>query len=338
MTTRRVTMADIAHQAGVSPSTVSRALSGSSAIPESTRQRVHAIAAALNYRLDERARNFRLRRSGTVALLFPYQGASRRQLSDPFYLEIAAAIMDEFDLAGDDLLMARVPIDRDDWPARYVADKRVDGLILIDRAIEDANLSRLEALGACFVVWGPQLPGQRYVSVGGDSSSGAASAVEHLAGRGRRQIGFIGGFGHMVETEARRRGYLRGLEQAGLPQRDAAMIDSDFSSAGGRDAMRALLDRVPGLDAVFVCSDHMAIAAMDVIKTTGRHIPDDIAVVGYDDIPLASVSSPPLTTVRQPIQLGGQIMARKLLALIGGESVESETLPVELIVRASSGG
>ncbi|MCS7071676.1 MAG: LacI family transcriptional regulator [Anaerolinea sp.] len=334
----RVTMADIARQAGVSLSTVSRALSGSPAIPETTRSRVQAIAASLNYRLDERARNFRLRRSGTVAVLFPYQGMSRRQLSDPFYLEIAGAIMDEFDQAGNDLLMARVPIDREDWPARYVVDKRVDGLILIDRAVDDANLKRLEGLGARFVVWGARMPGQQYVSVGGDSRAGAADAIAHLVELGRRRIGFIGGFRHMVETEARRQGYVQGLERAGLPLDDDAMIFTDFSSAGGRDSMHMLLERCPDLDAVFVCSDHMAIAAMDVIKSSGRRIPDDIAVVGYDDIPGASVSAPPLTTVRQPIQRGGKLLARKLLALIKGEPVEAETLPVELIVRASTVG
>jgi DNA-binding LacI/PurR family transcriptional regulator len=334
----RVTMADIARQAGVSLSTVSRALNGSPAIPEVTRRRVQAIATSLNYRLDERARNFRLRRSGTVAVLFPYQGISRRQLSDPFYLEIAGAIMDEFDQVGSDLLIARVPIDREDWPMRYVVNKRVDGLILIDRAVEDANLKRLEALGARFVVWGAQIPGQGYVSVGGDSRGGAASAVTHLIDRGRRRIGFIGGFRHMVETEARRQGYVQALEQAGLSIDENAMIFTDFSSAGGRDSIQALLERCPDLDAVFVCSDHMAIAAMDVIKASGRRIPDDVAVVGYDDIPGASVSSPPLTTVHQPIQRGGQLLARKLLALIRGEPVEAETLPVELIVRASTIG
>lgn len=336
----RVTLADIARQAGVSPSTVSRALNGSPSIPDATRQRVTALAADMDYRVDERARNFRLQRSGTVAVLFPYQGRSRRQLSDPFYLEIAGAIIEELDPAGCDLLIARVAIDdpHDDWPRRYSIDKRVDGLILIDRPMDDTPLRRLYDLDARFVVWGQHLPGEPYVCVGGNSRAGAGAAVHHLVNSGRRRIAFIGGFQNMAETEFRRQGYVWALTECGLPVDETLLRFTDFSPEGGGAAMTELLEAAPDLDAVFLCSDFMAGAALEVLRRAGRHVPGDVAVIGYDDIPLASYYTPRLTTIHQPIHAGGRLAARKLLALLNGDVMTSETLPVSLIVRESAGG
>ncbi len=334
--TNRVTISDIAQAAGVSPSTVSRALNNHTGIPESTRQKIQEIAAQLNYRLDVRARNFRLQRSQTIATLFPYQNASHRQISDPFYLEIVGAITDELDQHGYDALIARVHVESDDWCSRYVLDKRVDGILLIDRAVEDTGIRRLQSLGANFVVWGAEIAGQDYVSVGCDGEAGARDAVRHLIEIGRRRIGFIGGFEHMVETDVRRRGYLLAVEEASLPLDDQSMLFTDFTPEAGGQSVRALLERVPDLDAIFACSDYMAVGVMEVLRQCGRIVPDDVSVVGYDDIPLAAYYSPRLTTIHQPIQAGGRLMVQKLLAMIEGADVPSSVLPHRLIVRDSS--
>jgi len=333
----RVTITDLARQAGVSPSTVSRALAGHPSISEPTRARITQIARDLNYRVDERARNFRMGRSRTVGLLFPYQGESRRQLSDPFYLEIAGAISDALDARGYDMLMARVPADSADWPGRYGSDKRVDGLLLVDRALDDPGIAALQKLATPFVVWGHRLPLQDYVTVGGDSVAGAAEIVRHLVGMGRRRIGFIGGFSGMVETVTRQMGYRIGLTECGIPPDESLMLYSDFSPGGGQEAMAALLERAPDLDAVFLCSDYMAVAAMEVIRATGRRLPEDVAVAGYDDVPLAAWSNPRLTTIHQPIHRGGALMVDLLFAMLDGQAVSPVTLPVELVVRDSCG-
>ncbi|MBZ0290217.1 MAG: LacI family transcriptional regulator, partial [Anaerolineae bacterium] len=240
--TNRITIADIAREAGVSPSTVSRALNHHTAIPESTRQQIEQIAADLNYRLDMRARNFRLQRSQTIATLFPYQDASRRPLSDPFYLEIVGAITDELDHHGYDSLIARVHVENDDWCSRYVLDKRVDGILLIDRAVEDAGIHTLQSLGANFVVWGAEIENQNYVSVGCDGTSGARDAVRHLVEIGRQKIAFIGGFEHMVETDARRRGYIQGMNEAGLAVDESLLRFTDFTPQTAGYAVHDLLD------------------------------------------------------------------------------------------------
>ncbi len=333
----RVTMAEIAQRAGVSPSTVSRALNGHASIPEKTRIHILQIARELNYRVDERARNFRMGRSRTVAVLFPYQGDSHRQLSDPFYLEIAGAISDALDAHGYDMLMARVPSDGGDWPHRYVSDKRVDGLLLIDRALNDAGIQALQSLGANFVVWGHKLPVQDYVTVGGDSVAGASAAVHHLYELERRRIAFIGGFAGMVETAARRQGYEIGLAECGLPVDERLMAFSDFSPGGATTAMRTLLERAPDFDAVFLCSDYMAVAAMEVIRASGRRVPDDVSVVGYDDVPLAAYCTPRLTTIHQPIHRGGAQMVEALFSMLDNQQPAPVTMPVQLVIRDSCG-
>ncbi|MEO8606621.1 MAG: LacI family DNA-binding transcriptional regulator [Chloroflexota bacterium] len=334
--TNRVTIADIARAAGVSPSTVSRALNHHTAIPESTRQQIQQIASDLHYRLDVRARNFRLQRSQTVATLFPFQDASRRPLSDPFYLEIVGAITDELDRHGYDSLIARVHVESDDWCSRYVLDKRVDGILLIDRAVEDAGIETLQSLGANFVVWGATVENQDYVTVGCDSRAGARDAVRHLVEIGRRRIAFIGGFGRMVETDARRRGYLQGISESGLPIDDQLICYTDFTPEAAGSAVQNLLECAPDLDGVFACSDFMAVGVMEVLRQRGRRVPEDVAVIGYDDVPLAAYYAPHLTTIHQPIHEGGRQMVQKLLALIDGDEVQSAILPHTLVIRAST--
>jgi DNA-binding LacI/PurR family transcriptional regulator len=333
----RITMADIGRLAGVSTSTVSRALRGHPAIPASTRERILQIAAEQHYVIDTRAQNFRLQRSQTIATVFPYVGPSRRMISDPFYMEMIGAITDALDQHGYDLIVSRVAEDHDNWSLNYIQNKRVDGLLVIDRALDDHNLARLADLDAHVVVWGSEIPGQRYVTVGGDSERGGILAAQHLAGLGRRRVGFIGGSPHMVETSERLRGYRQGLMLAGLAYDAGLVTFTDFSPQAGAQAIDQLLTRAPDLDGVFLCSDVMAMAAIQVLAARDRRVPDDLSIVGYDDIQLAAHASPPLTTIRQQIHTGGQLMVDKLLRLIDGGREASHTLSVELVVRGSCG-
>lgn len=333
-----MTMADIARLAGVSVSTVSRALNGNPSIPERTRSRILAIAREHNYILDSRAQNFRLGRSRTIAVVFPYLGESRRTISDPFYMEIMGAIADELDLRGYDMIVSRVHSVDEEWPLRYIMNKRADGVLLIDRSVEDQGIARLRELGAPFVAWGSPLAGQDYASVGGDSVQGAARAVVHLAALGRRRIGFIGGHERMVETYLRRQGYENGLRESGLPFDPVLVAYTDFTPQASHEALRTLLVHAPDLDGVFVCSDFMAISVMQMLREDGRRIPDDVAVVGYDDIQLAGRYNPRLTTIRQLIDEGGRLLVARLFDLLDGAAPEPLILPIELIVRDSCGG
>jgi DNA-binding LacI/PurR family transcriptional regulator len=334
----RVTMVDIGRIAGVSSSTVSRALSNHPAIPEETRKHIQEIAEQMNYRVDNRARNFRLQRSQTIATVFPYQGRSQRQISDPFYLEILGAVTEELDRhEGYDVIVSRVNTEDDQWVTRYVQDKRVDGIILIDRAVKDKTIDLLQELGSCFVVWGPALPDQQYVSVGCDSKRGAISAVRHMVNLGRRKIALIGGNARMVETNQRYLGYRQGILECGLEYTDDLVAYTDFTPQASSFAVRGLAERHPDLDGVFVCSDFMAMAVMEVLRSLGRDVPQHVSVVGYDDISLAAYCTPRLTTIHQPIHEGGRLMAQKLFSLMDGRPTESLILPLELVVRDSCG-
>lgn len=335
---QRLTMADIGKLAGVSASTVSRALSGSPSISESTRQRIEKIVLEHDYVLDVQAKNFRLQRTQTIAMLFTYYGMSRRLTSDPFYMEMMGAITNPLDQYDYDLLVARVHTGQDDWCPRYVTNKRVDGIFLIDRSVEDISIRRLQQLGATFIIWGSQLPNQDYPSVGGDSVGGGAMAVRHLAGLGRRKIGFIGGHREMVETHLRRQGYEQGLVECGLSVDEELIAYTDFTPQMAYDVVGDMLSRRPDLDALFLCSDLISISAMQVIRERGLSVPQDVSIVGYDDIQLSAHYNPSLTTIRQPIQEGGRLLVQKLFDLIEGKSVQSVTLPVELVVRDSCGG
>lgn len=328
-------MSDISSIAGVSVSTVSRALNGSAEIPESTRNRILEIARAHHYVVDERARNFRLQRSHTIALVCPYLGESRRMISDPFYMEMLGAVTDALDAHNYDVIVSRVPAAEDSWCRNYAV--KVDGFIIIDRSLNDLSLAALQALNAHFVVWGPPMPGQDYLTVGCDSIAGARSAVQHMLGLGRRRIGFIGGHRDMVETHQRFIGYQQGIAEAGLLLDSALVAFTDFTPQQGIKAVRELLQSTPDLDGLFVCSDVMSIAIMEFLRAEGRRVPDDVSVVGYDDIQLAAYCSPRLTTIRQHIYEGGQRMVTALFGLIEGNEAESVTLSAELIIRDSCG-
>ena len=330
-------MADIGDLAGVSVSTVSRALNGNTAIPEATRKRIIEIAKAHNYVLDERARNFRLQRSQMIALVFPYIGDSHRMISDPFYMEMLGAVSDALVNDDYDVIVSRVPATDVSWCEKYVVKQRVDGIIIVDRCVDDVCVNRLQELNAPFVIWGPPMPNQDVISVGCDTVRGAKTAVQHMLNLGRQRIGFIGGHKEMVETHLRYIGYEQALADAGLHVRADLVAYTDFTQQQGVDAAKSLLAADPELDGLFVCSDFMSIGIMEYLRSTGRNVPHDVSVVGYDNVQLAAYCSPRLTTMSQDIYNSGHRLVTKLLDLIEGHDVESETFPAKLIVRDSCG-
>ena len=337
MKRRVMRMADIAKLAGVSPATVSRALNGNSLIPAETRERILEIARAHNYRRDLRARNLRLGRSHTVAAVFPQSESSHRLMSDPFYLEIMGPITDELARFDFDLLVSRARGSEEEWYQRYILAKRADGLLVLERDLAHIGVSMLRKAGVTFVVWGPELPNQRCVSVGGNSFEGAREAVSHLLRLGRRHIGFVGGDAKMVETNERLKGYRQALLEEDVLFREELIVYTDYTPESSGEAVKRLLEVHAELDAIFFCSDLMAVAGMEALRQRGLRVPDDISVIGYDDIPLATHCNPPLTTVRQEIGQGGRLMVQKLLELIEGQEVHSVTVPTKLVVRQSCG-
>jgi DNA-binding LacI/PurR family transcriptional regulator len=327
------TIADIARLAGVSKATVSRALNDSPLIARETKERISAIAAEHDFHMNVPARRLSLQQSHAIALVtYPFRADS--EAPDVFMLEIMSGVSQALHGNDYDLLVISVEPNDLEWPRAYLESRRVDGFVLLTGMCEPRHLEALLQLGAPIVMWGVPPGSHRLCTVAGDSYVGGRVATEHLLGRGRSRIGFLGGPEQAPEVQERYRGYEAVLRDSGLE------VALDLVSYGpwhfAAAATRDLLARAPDLDAIFACSDALAIAAMDELRAHGRAVPDDVAVVGYDDALIARHSNPPLTTIRQDGPLAGRLLAENLLQHLRTGVVTNVSIPAELVIREST--
>lgn len=332
---QRLQMADIARLAGVSTSTVSRALSGSPLVNEETRTRVMELARSLNYSINIGAQNLRLKQNRTVGVVVPYDAATRQHLSDPFFLGMLGSLADALTEQGFDMLVSRVDAETLDAAAQSFDSGRVIGIILIGQWRHHDQLNQLAARQVPIVVWGAQLPQQLYCTVGGDNVAGGRLATEHLLTQGRRRIAFFGDI-NLPEVAQRHQGYLQALAAHGVERDEHLYVAGSFLPQGGALAVQQLTERGLAFDAIFACSDLLAMSAISALRQQGLSTPEQVAVVGYDDIELAAYFHPPLSTVRQPMRAAGRALVSSLLALVDGAPLASQQLQTELVVRASS--
>jgi DNA-binding LacI/PurR family transcriptional regulator len=329
------TIADVARLLGVSKSTVSRALNDSPLIGADTKARVRAAAQRHHFRMNASARRLSLRESRTIGLVtYPFKAGS--QVSDVFMLEILSGISGALAAGGHDLLIITVDKHDTGWVHEFLETGRVDGFILLSATCSREQMTELVERKAPFTIWGADGAGRLHCSVSGDGFTGGRMAVEHLIERGRNRIGFLGGPAGDSEVRDRLRGYRAALRAAGRPVDPALIANGDYSEQSGAATMGLLLDRAPDLDAVFVNSDLMAVAAMDVIRERGRVVPDHVAVIGYDDVSIARYSNPPLTTIRQNGPLAGRLLAENLLQYLHTGVVTNVSIPAELVMRSSA--
>jgi DNA-binding LacI/PurR family transcriptional regulator len=333
-TSRTDTIADIAREAGVSKSTVSRALNDSSLISIETKDRIRAIAHDRQFQMNDPARRLSLGQSHVIALA-TYE-VMNDSLADAFMLEIISGLSTALHAQMYDLLVIQAAPTDSDWVNRYYGSGRVDGFVVLGSSCVKRHIDRLVGSAAPFIVWG-MAPGQyTYSSVSGDNFAGGRLATEHLLRTGHTRIAFIGGMVGEGEVEDRYRGYAAALEAAGLDVDEELVTYGDWSAASGAGAMSSLLDGAAQVDAVFATSDLMAIAAIDVIRERGLRVPEDIAVVGYDDISIAGHCDPPLTTVRQSGRLAGRLLADALVQNLHSGAITKVSIPAELVVRSSA--
>ncbi len=333
---RRLQMADIARLAGVSTATVSRALNHSPLVNEETRKRILELARSLKYTINVGAQNLRLRQNRTIGVVVPFDHATRQHLTDPFFLSMLGSLADALTLQGFDMLLSRVDADQLDAAAAPFDNGRVIGLILIGQWHHHDQLNALAARHVPLVVWGAQLPQQLYCTIGGDNVAGGRLATSHLLDQGRLRIAFLGDTA-LPEVAQRYRGYCEALQARSLEVDPRLCVPAPFMPEAGRAAVEALGRAGVQYDALFASSDLLAMHAIHCLREQGRRVPQDVAVVGYDDIGLASTFHPPLTTVRQPVDEAGAALVAALLQLIDGHSAASRQLPTTLVTRASSG-
>ena len=339
MTQRRPTSFDIAALAGVSQPTVSRALSGSSSVSEATRARVLAAAEQLNYKGDKNASGLRRRHSRTLALLFFEEWAPGGAQINPFYLSLLGPMVRRCAEHGYDLLISFQQLSSN-WHLDYEDSHKADGIVLLgygDYLEYRPKLEQLIERGAHFVRWGAATEGQLGTTLSSDNEQGGFDATTHLLQQGRRHIAFVGtaepGYPEFLE---RWRGYTRALRAAGIAPEEALCVNADPSEEAGMEAVEELQKRGAKFDAIFAASDVAAIGAMHALQNHGFRIPADVAIVGFDDIPAASLSTPRLTTVTQDARKAAEMLIDTLVDAIETGEIHNSLLPVHLTIRESS--
>jgi DNA-binding LacI/PurR family transcriptional regulator len=332
------TLEAVAAAAGVSRATVSRVINGLDRVSPKTRRSVQREVDRLGYTPNRVARSLATRRTDSVALVIPEPTTTL--FGDPFFPRLVAGISEALS-AADKQLVLLAPQSHDDEVRleRYLMAAQADGVLLVSLHGEDPLPSHLVKRGIPVVVGGrPPAEGVSYVDV--DNVQGAMSAVRHLAGLGRRTIATITGPLDMASGSDRLSGYHKAMLEAGLEIDASLEAEAGFDQGRARQAMTDILARRPDVDAVFAATDLMAAGALQALRRAGRHVPQDVAVVGFDDSALAESTEPPLSSVRQPIEEMGREMARLLLSQVASRRrVPSRSvLATELVVRESSGG
>jgi DNA-binding LacI/PurR family transcriptional regulator len=327
------TLADVAALAGVSQATASRVLNGSARVSTGARGHVQEAMAHLGY-VRWRAPRAHGPRSGLIAAIVTESSA--RFFSDPFFARVLWGASRTLSASGLQLAFLAVH-DINEYAAaeRYIRRGSVEGALLISAHGLDPLLQTLQIAAIPTVVCGrPLIPcGAYYVDA--DNIGGARTATGHLVRAGRRRVVTIAGPRDMTPGIDRLAGYREVLEAAALP---ALIGYGDFTQASGEHAMTRLLEHRPDLDAVFAASDLMAAGALRALRRAGRRVPDDVALIGFDDDPIAQHTLPPLTTIRQPVEEQGATMARRVMALIEHESFPAadNELPTTLVRRESA--
>ena len=324
-------MADIAKLAGVSAPTVSRALNGSLLISAETRQRIVELAREHGYFTEKIFRKLRRARTNTVAVVADLPMGRGSRSPDSFTFDLIADISHALAVRDLDLLLFPRGATIDDYEQMYDA-KGVDGIIFLGQGRQDAILRRLAASGAPMVAWGAVLGDSPYCTVGVDNISGGEQVGRHLAAARRTKVLFVGDLTY-EQVAQRRAGLLKGLAGA------ASVTDLHVDGYGydtAYKAVTALLGKsADRADAIFAASDSQAMAAIRALAEVGLSAPDDVRVVGYNDIPHAAYFNPPLTTVAQDTHQAGALLTEKLMQVLDGGRPRSVILPAELVVRAS---
>lgn len=331
-----LTMSDIARMAGVSESTVSRALAGSPLVAEKTKRRILQLASAASYTVNEGARNLRLKQTRTVEVVIPLEAENRQHLSDPFFLDLLGAVADALTDRGFDMLVSKIGPWAREGRANSIVAGRADGIIVIGQGRRRQELRALAARHRAVVVWGAHLDGDDYAVVGGDNRAGGRLAAAHLAALGRKRIAFFGDI-TLPEIAPRHQGYCDALRAAGIAVDPALTLNVPFDARNAFDSALAVAVDGPLIDAVVAASDVIAMNAINAFRQAGRRTPEDVAVTGYDDVFSAAWFSPSLTTISQSIQTAGARLVDTLFRKIAGEEAPPVVLPPKLIVRQSCG-
>jgi len=331
----RMTMSGLAKLSGVDISTVSRALNNSPLVNGKTKDHIMKLAHETGYAINARARNLRKQSSQTLGIVIPVYPGSQQNLSDPFFLEMIAAVSQAAAKFDYDLII-NLPNSPSETCRTAIIIVRKSRWLDCYRVKPDA-LKRLRSLGDAtdrVVVWGGMIDAAHYTLVGSDNFEGGRLVGGHLKNIGRHRVVFLGDI-DLPEVELRYNG-LMSVWNGDDADHSVMHVRSSFD---GHEAYRqtlALCESAQSFDAIFAASDVLAIAAIHALQSKGLRVPEDVAVVGYDNIGQAAMISPGLTTIDQNIKLGGEILVNTLVDKIAGNPVRATLTPTKLVIRGST--
>ena len=328
------TLTDLARIAGVSAGTASRALAGKSVINAKTRERIQALAREHGFQPNQMASKLGRQKTGVIGVIIPLGHDKQQQVSDSFFMKLLGHLADELTDKGYDLMLRRVIPERDeDWLDRFIGSGMIDGVIVIGQSNQFERIEDVADGYLPMVVWGNHQEGQRHCVVGADNRLGGRLAVERLIAAGAKRLAFLGDT-TPFEFAARFAGARDIARQMGASvEAVSAHLSPDQT---GKEIARFLSERSSEFDGIFAASDTIAFACLRELRRLGVEVPNQMKLVGFDDLPIAAQTLPPLTTIRQDIAMGAHGLVDLLLRRLDGEETESLVMPPKLVVRATA--
>jgi len=336
MSVKRPTSFDIAALAGVSQATVSRALSNSGSVSDAVRQRVVEAAQKLNYSVDVNARKLRSQRINTIAVLISEDMDSSDSPINPFFMPIIGHIVRYANEKGIDVLCS-LQKPSSDWGLEYGFSRKADGIIFLGYRVFETSRHKINALtemGEPWVVFGADTPNGNRIRIGSDNEGGAYMATRHLLASGRRRIVFSGEtLERHSEFYHRYRGYCRALKEFGLEPDPDLQAHCFMSRDEGAFGVDRLIDNGLQFDSIFAVTDILAMGALQALNRHGKKVPEDVALIGFDDIWAAECTSPALSTVRQDTKMAAEALVDTLISIKNNDEVEDKIIHTQLVLR-----
>ena len=325
------TIHDVAQDAGVTPTTVSRYLNNRIELPPATSARIDAAIKTLDYRPNLLAKRLSTGKTEAVGLVTP-------EIREPFFAELASAFEDEADRHGYTVFMSSTRSDRKREIASLerLHDRHVDGLLMMTNTLDDGTLAGLIGKRKNVVIVDEDIPGVSVPRIFVENAEGAYHATRHLIEAGHRRIAYLGGPHGLFTVVERREGFMLAMHEAGIPIRSEYVAMGSFAPELARAATVKFLELKEPPTAIFASSDFLAIGAVMGLRDKNVSVPDEVSLIGFDDMAFGALLTPPLTAIRQPVEQLGRQGFQTLFALLNGESPPLLTrLPVELIRRQS---
>ncbi|AIQ68653.1 LacI family DNA-binding transcriptional regulator [Paenibacillus graminis] len=323
------TIKDVAKLAGVALSTASYAMSGDSKVSAKTREKVLEAARQLNYQKNGFAMDLKRSRTNTIALILT-------DLSGPYYSELIRSIQDVALSNSYDLIACSSMGGKDSTAVRFLLEKRVDGAIVLAHNITDEILQAAGSSRFPIVVMDRLIASEGLINVVVDGELGGYSATRYLIEKGHEHIAYISGPANSYDNALRYKGFQRAMQEAGLEEKTKWKLNGGFIREGGYKSTKMMLMQGELPSAVFYANDEMAVGGMKALEEGGISVPDEISVIGFDDIQLAEYIQPPLTTIRQPMYESGSLAGHLLFQMLNGDTVNDfYKLKIELVERQS---